>query len=225
MANAAFTLRKQQEWYLSPESWCPCGKAQIPYEDRHHLKYCSSECRKKYAKPSKVKDPANWITFNCEWCSKEMTRPKHYGSGANRFCSNGCASRGNRAVQHLGVDGIVLDSGYEALFWGMCKFWKLTITCVSGEDVIDFGEGKSYAPDFMVGTMAVEVKGPEDEGDKERYGVWVAKHHELCVVRRDDLLDLLRSQGARDFLDRLYDCMVDVAGELLRVSISSVVKS
>jgi glutaredoxin-related protein len=181
MANESLTRRKQKEWTESPGSWCPCGKAQIPYKDRHHLKYCSPACRKQYGKPSKVKDPAKYRTFVCENCNKQVTRLKRLGA---KFCSNECAAKFTKTKHHLAFrdDDVLLDSAWEGLLWCLCRFLKVPIERVDRAKAVEWAPGRWYAPDFLMGHTYIEVKGLEDPEDWDKWHAWNNKVGRLLVV-------------------------------------------
>lgn len=199
-ANGIETLKVSpaRQRYEADPKLCTCGLT-IPFEYRNQRQYCSPECRMQYGAPTKVADPANHVTFNCETCGVEVTRYKKYGNGASRFCSNECSAHSYNAK--VRVDDIVLDSGYEALVWGLAKLHKLPIERFDRSDCIHFGDGKTYGPDFIINGVPVEVKGYEDEDDRERYAAWEATGQSLVVLHKDDLLRLLGSQA--DFLSTL----------------------
>ena len=54
-------------------------------------------------------------------------------------------------------------------------------------------KGGWYAPDFLINGRYVEVKGFEDDDDRERYTAWNEAHPEaeLLVLRKADLSDSL----------------------------------
>src|SRR5262249_36675754 len=82
-------VQESRSGYQPPT--CPCGNKVLPVAGMRHVyrKYCSDACRDLYGL-KRQKDPANWVTFNCQnpTCGKEVTRYKKYGSGANKYCSN-----------------------------------------------------------------------------------------------------------------------------------------
>lgn len=187
--NRDRSLAKQSEWLQSEKSLCPCG-GRIAYEDRNIRKYCSEACTKRFRK-KRQRDPERYVTFNCERCGVEVTRYKKYGNGALRFCSNECSARSN-TQRRIGVDDVVLDSGWEALLWGLCSFRKVPIVRFDREGVIPHGDG-FYGPDFIVAGIPVEVKGLEDDDDRGRYDAWRAAGHRLVVLDRQRLEALLTS--------------------------------
>lgn len=181
------------EDYLADPKRCPCGEA-FPYDERHAKTYCSPACRKTYGKPKgPKKDPANYVTFNCERCGAEVTRYRNYGNGALRFCSNECSARSN-TQRRIGVDDVVLDSGWEALVWGLCSFHKVSISRFDRAHAVEHGDGW-YGPDFVVSIgldlYFVEVKGLEDDDDRSRYEAWTSQGNPLVVLDRDRLRILM----------------------------------
>jgi hypothetical protein len=174
---------------------CPCDTA-IPFEHRHNRQFCSPEHRKIYA-AKRQPDPANYITFNClrPACGKEFTLPRSYTS-AGKYCSNECSAKHNRTKQHIVVDdAIVLDSPYEALFWGLLRLWKIPVERADRELAIAHGDGW-YCPDFYLPGLDVwvEVKGYEDDDDRARCAAWRAAGRRLAILSRVEL-HLLRSRA------------------------------
>lgn len=174
----------REAWDTSAASMCPCG-GRIPYELRHQRKYCSPECRKEYGNSGRIADPTKRVTFACERCGTEVTRYKGYGSGALRFCSNECSARSN-TQRRVCVDDVVLDSGWEALVWGLCALRKVPIERFDRRGCVEVGDGW-YGPDFVMAGYYVEVKGLEDDDDRERYAAWRAAGNPLVVVDRERL--------------------------------------
>lgn len=172
---------------------CPCGKT-IPRVEgtktRYtYRKYCDAECRRLYA-AKRQKDPAKYVTFNCETCGKENTRYKGYGNGANRFCDNTCAQKHTRKKVHIVVeDAVVLDSKWEALFWGLMGFCKIPCERYDRTHAVMWAPDQWYAPDFWLPGigMAVEVKGLEDEHDAERWAAYRERFGPLLVIGRDKM--------------------------------------
>lgn len=189
--------RKEREWLSSEASLCACG-GRIPYEMRHQRKFCSPECRSKYGRSGRIANPAKKVTFACERCGKEVSRYKGYGSGAHRFCSNECSARSN-TQRRIGVDDVVLDSGWEALVWGLCSFRKVPIARFDRARAIPCGDGW-YGPDFVIAGHHVEVKGLEDDDDRGRYDAWRATGGDLVLLDKDRL-ELLLTGDVVDLLD------------------------
>lgn len=163
---------------------CPCGSP-IPYEYRFNRKYCSPVCRALYSSPGRQRDPSNYVTFNCETCDVEVTRYKGYGSGANMFCSNICASRHTKKVHHVVVDGLVFDSSWEAFVWGACKVMKMPVKRVDRETHgVEFDDGHFYAPDLYLPfhEVYIEIKGRQDDRSRERQEKFRAAGHKLLVL-------------------------------------------
>jgi len=195
--NQARSLLNQQQWEASDQSLCPCGLVRIPYVVRHTTKYCSTECRLKYGeKKGRAVDPTKHITFNCETCGKEVTRNRKYGHGANRFCTNGCAAKWTKKVRHIGIRDadVVLDSGWEALVWGLCTFWKIPIQRVDRALAVPVGDGW-YAPDFVVDGSYVEVKGFQNNDDPVRWAAWEELRGPVQVWDRQVISEILASGG------------------------------
>lgn len=183
---------------------CPCGKA-ISFEQRHTRRYCSEECRKKFT-PKKQVDPTKSITFNCQNCGKEVTRNRKYGNGANKYCSNPCAQKHTKIKRHIVVeDAVVLDSGWEALVWGLFTFLKIPIERYDRAKGIEWAPGHYYAPDFLLPTLAIaiEVKGLEDDEDDSKWDAWKRVRGERLQVLSHDNLDHCRQLSREDLLKYL----------------------
>lgn len=184
---------EQQAAYAADPILCPCGKA-IPYEVRHSVKYCTKECRMTHG-GKRQKDPENYLTFVCLGCGEEVTRPKRYSTYA-KYCSNACAAKHTKAKKHIVVDdAVVLDSGYEALLWGLCSVLKVPIERYDREQGVEWREDGWYAPDFVVTChgrqVAVETKGLQDSEDEARWAAFREKSEvPLVVLAREDLLGL-----------------------------------
>jgi hypothetical protein len=176
---------------------CPCGTS-FNRRKSTTQKFCSRACTHLY-QDRRPKDPANYVTFECETCGKEMTRYKSYGKGANRFCSNECAQKFTKAVQHIGVNGVLLDSSWEAFFWGLCKLLQIPIERVDRAQAVEWKPGCWYAPDFEIAGAWVEVKGLEDDDDPEKWDAWRAHRGDLMVVDYNGL-DTLRQLDREGFL-------------------------
>lgn len=180
-----------REYKIVPEKTCACGKV---FTDAQN-KYCSPECRNQYG-GKRQKDPANHRTFTCLNCGKEVTRYK--GSGSHKYCSNACANRHTKTKQHVIVDdAVVLDSGYETFFWGLCALNKIPIERYDREKGVEWRPGLWYAPDFWMPTLgfAVEVKGLMDDEDPERWDTYRAEVGSLIVLTEAKLRQMIGGKG------------------------------
>lgn len=190
---------------------CPCGE-QIKLQEGattmySYRLYCSDECRAKYGK-KRQPDPAKQVTFNCGTCGKEVTRWKGYGSTVSgiRFCNNTCAAKHTKTVRHYVVRemDMVLDSGWEMLFAGLCYWHKLEVVRVDRTLAVTTGSGSVYAPDFIVGgSIAVEVKGLDRGNQDEGRELWRETMGPLVVVDRQIMALLMASDSAEEMLDTL----------------------
>ena len=206
------SLRTMGEWYDSDASLCPCGK-RIPYTKRDTSKYCSDECRSRYGK-KRQPDPNKQVTFNCGTCGKETTRPRSYGATVSgmRFCDNTCAAKHTKTVRHYVVRemDMVLDSGWEMLFAGLCYWHKLEVVRVDRTLAVTTGSGSAYAPDFIVGdSIAVEVKGLDRGNQDEGRELWRETMGPLAVVDRQIMALLIASESAGEMLDTLDTDPID----------------
>ena len=194
--NAERSIQKQQEWYDSEKSLCACGANRIPYPVRHTTKYCSPACRGKYGKKKQPK-PENHVTFTCQNCQAEVTRPRSWGKGYFKYCSNECARRHTKTRRFYGIEGldVVFESSWEALFWGLCGFRKLPIERYDREQGVEWQEGAWYAPDFWLPTLdlAVEIKGQPDEDDDEKWTAFRTTRR-LAVIGRAEMRLLLADE-------------------------------
>jgi hypothetical protein len=183
--------------YEADPKRCPCGEA-IPYEFRHTRQFCSPKCRSE-RQAKRQKDPTNHVTFNCLNCDNEVTRSRNYGNGHNKYCSNACANKHNKTKRHYGVDGleIVFDSGYEALFWGLCMLLKVPVERYDRRRGVEWRPGLWYAPDFYMPTLnfAVELKGVLDDEDPERWDAFREEQGSLIVLTEDRLRKMVGDRG------------------------------
>lgn len=176
-----------------PKDRCPCGKL----TGRPNRKYCSPEHRTLYGKKKRA-NPENYVTFECLNCEKEVTRYKNYGNGHNKYCSNECAQKHTKIKKHIVVDdAIVLDSGYEALFWGLCTTLKIPIERFDRQYGVAWREDCWYAPDFWLPTLgtAVELKGLEDAEDELKWAAYREQRGALKVFLHMDLVDMIPAKG------------------------------
>lgn len=190
------SAKARQEWEASPQSTCACGQM-IPYENRHIWRYCSDACRQQYG-AKRQPNPANYVTFECLNCEKEVTRYKNYGNGHNKYCSNECAQKHTKIKKHIVVDdAIVLDSGYEALFWGLCVLHKIPIERYDRSRAVKWKSGQWYAPDFWLPTLgtAVEIKGFQDDEDELRWTAYRQQRGALKVFLHMDLVDMISAKS------------------------------
>jgi len=180
------------EYELEPRR-CRCG-ASIPYEYRHTRQFCSPGCRLQYG-AKRQKEPDKYITFSCQRpeCGKEVTRLRGY-SPNQRYCSNECSAKHNRTRKFYGVEGleIVFESSYECLFWALCALWKIPIERADRDQAIEVNGNGWYCPDFWLPDLDlwVEVKGFEDDDDRDRYAAWRTDDRHLLVIRREELHEL-----------------------------------
>lgn len=167
-------------------------------------KYHNDECRAKWAKRREA-DPNNHVTYTCQNCSNEFTRPR--SSGSFRYCSNDCAQRHTKTKQHVVVeDAVVLDSSYETLLWSLCRIYKVPVERYDRAGGVEWREGGWYAPDLLVEwqgrSVTVETKGLTDPEDEERWAAFRSQSDVPLVVltqaelvpppaSREELLDLL----------------------------------
>lgn len=184
---------------------CPCG-GPIPYGYRHTRQFCSPEHRKQY-QAKRQKEPDKYVTFTClnPTCGKEVTRRKGYSQYA-KYCSNECAAKHTRTKQHIVVDdAVVLDSGFEALFWGLCALWKIPVDRADRSRAIDVNGGGWYCPDFYLPGLHiwVEIKGFEDGDDRLRYDVWRLAGRKLAVLRREELHVLMTRANVNEVWKQL----------------------
>lgn len=182
---------------------CPCGKEVQPPPGQEYVyatqkKHCSPECRNKYS-IKRQKDPTKWMTFNCLNCDKVVEARKNLNY--HKYCSNTCAAKHTKVKKHFAVTDfeIVFDSGYEVLFWGILNFLKIPIERFDRKDSIEF-DGKIYGPDFYLPTLDlyIEVKGLEDQDDRDRYEAWRVDH-KLLVIDHTALEDI-RSCSSKGLL-------------------------
>lgn len=202
--------QETKEAYANSGIECPCGEP-IPYEFREFRKYCNDEHRMEYGEPTATKDPENWGTYTCQYekCGKTFEQRKGYGR--NKYCSVPCAQRHTKKTKHIVVeDADVLDSPYEAIFWGMCSLLRLPVERYDRTHGVAWkGEGSWYAPDFVVERgrrkIAVELKGFEEYDDEIKWAAFREQVMPLCVISKEDLLNLLRDGNANHFIRNKLD--------------------
>lgn len=191
----AVSTQNGAQWLASDASLCPCGQSRISYAVRHTTKYCSPECRELYGlKKGKARDEANYVTFSCQHCGQEVVRPRSY-VGAFKYCSNACAVRHTKVKKHIAVgDAVVLDSGYEAAFYGICCVHKVRCDRYDREYGADWGESGYYAPDFAVWidgkSIPFELKGMEGEEDVLKWAAFREQRGPLVVLDGEALKKL-----------------------------------
>lgn len=180
--------RKQAEYLANPKL-CECGRA-VSYEKRHTNKYCSTACVNQF-QPRRQADPANYHTFNCLNCSKEVTRRKSFNHGSAKYCSNSCAQRHTKKKHYIVLrdDDVVLDSSYEAFFWGACLTAKIPIERFDRTYAVEWLPGQWYAPDFWLPSqkIAIETKGMLDESDPDRWKLYRNERGSLLVLTPDKM--------------------------------------
>jgi transposase-like protein len=79
-------------------------------------KYCSPECSQLGRR-----NPEKRTQHTCEVCGTDFERFASV-QGPNRFCSNACKAKSSGKIQWKYEDN-VLDSGYEAMFAGLCSVY------------------------------------------------------------------------------------------------------
>jgi hypothetical protein len=199
---------------------CPCGATVLGSGKQrwnYTKKYCSTECRRKYMTPGNQKNPDNYVTFNCLNCGIEVTRYKKYGKGYNKYCSNVCAQKHTKTKNHVVLrdNDVLLDSAWEAAFWGIAHIAKLPIERFDRTRGVEWKPGQFYAPDFWLPSIqafkdhtgiAVEIKGLEDQEDPVKWDAFRATGIDLVVM------DPFRMEGlsAKTIYDTLrIACLYD----------------
>lgn len=189
---------KRGTYETGREKFCPCGSkiAGSTY------KYCSPECRVKYGLPlGRKKDKPDKVA-TCLTCGNEFSKPWHYPS-AMKYCTNACAQKHTRKKQHIIVDdAVVLDSAWEALFWGLCYFNKISVERFDRTNAIEWRPRQWYAPDFWLPDLelAIEIKGFADPEDEQRWkacnevmSLVVLGRPELGLLQREDFVTTLNN--------------------------------
>jgi hypothetical protein len=114
-----------------------------------------------------------------------------------KYCSNVCAQKHTKAIRHIMIkeSDVVLDSTWEALFWGLCGFNKIEIERFDRQNAIEWKPNCWYAPDFWLPDydIAIEVKGFADPDDEER---WSAANQvmNLVILGRPELERLQKEE-------------------------------
>lgn len=165
---------------------------EVPVTSRQ--RFCGMTCARSISNKERWAGKRQMTTCPC---GKEF-----YSPYAKKYCSNECSAKHTRTKQHIVVeDAIVLDSGFEALFWGLCSLWKLPVERADRNKAVEVGDNGWYCPDFYLPTMNiwVEVKGYEDDDDRARYAAWAAQGEHLTVLDRNGLLLMRAAKDERDF--------------------------
>jgi hypothetical protein len=104
-------------------------------------------------------------------------------------------------------DAIVLDSPYEALFYGLMRLWKVPCERADRSMAVQPIDDGWYCPDFYLPGLDtwVEVKGFEDEDDRIRYEAWrkAGAGRRLAVLRREELHVLMTRANANEVREQL----------------------
>lgn len=196
---------------------CPCGK-KVGVEEGNRTyssakKYCSDGCRAKYS-GKRQRDESKWETYICRNpnCGKEFERRKN-SRNAKHYCSLACSNKMTKTKHHVVLkdDDVLLDSSWEAFFWGACKIAKIPIERFDRERGVEWAPGKWYAPDFWLPRhlIAIEIKGYEDDYDQTRWdafsdpgrAAFTDTGRALCVFHREELATVTPAKLAA-FLDR-----------------------
>lgn len=167
---------------------CPCGTNTGSYQ----RKYCSPEHRAEY---SKKKAPVRMVTHTCQSCGSDFERPWYYAS-KGMFCSIECSNQNHSRyrTQHFEFGQVHLSSGMELRFVACLLRFDVPWAPWPDDDPFvydDDGTRREYRPDFVVGDMAIEVKGgePEDHPQRQARSRW-DRSETLVLVRRDELAKL-----------------------------------
>lgn len=171
---------------------CPCGVQIHLAEGKKYVsaakKYCSEPCREEYGQ-KRQPDPSKYHTFNCQNCGKEVTRRKSFNHGSAKYCSNPCAQRHTKKKYHIVLrdDDVLLDSSWEAFFWGACRTAKIPIERFDRQYGVQWGTDGWYAPDFWLPSyrLAVETKGLRDPDDRLKWVRYRAIKGGLWVIEKD----------------------------------------
>ncbi|MFD8648633.1 helix-turn-helix domain-containing protein [Streptomyces mirabilis] len=161
--------------------------------------YCSPECSQLGRR-----NPDKRTQHVCEVCKEPFERFASVQS-PNRFCSNACRIKSSGKIQWKYEDN-VLDSGYEAMFAGLCSVYGVPCERFDRAQGVNWEGERWYAPDFLVKvgarSVAVEIKGLVREVDEPKWAAFREKSGVPFVVltqeqlvpppaTREDLLALL----------------------------------
>jgi transposase-like protein len=149
-------------------------------------KYCSLECSQLGRR-----NPDKRVEYTCEVCGDKFERFAS-SRGANRFCSNACKAKSSGKIQWKYGDN-VLDSGYEAMFAGLCSVYGVPCERYDRADGVAWDGDHWYAPDFLVKVgsraVAVEVKGRVREVDEPKWAAFrEQKDIPFVVLKQEDLV-------------------------------------
>jgi hypothetical protein len=159
--------------------------------------YHSHECRRA-ASVRRQRDESKWTTSKCGWCGIEF---EHRASSHRQFHNQACARRGLKVHQNIKtIDDqtehvIVLQSSYEALFWGLAKISKVRIERFDERFLIPWDKSNdlsNYDPDFWLPQyeVAVETKGVPRANMHAQWAAYRATGRLLVVLFKEDLRKL-----------------------------------
>lgn len=160
-------------------------------------------CSKEHAYSFRRENSGKTSVYSCEYCSKEFS---WWTNQPRRYCSREHFFKAGKSVPKYGFKGKILESGYEAAFVGMCSILGVPFKHFNREEQVEWKPGSSYGPDFTISVRGkvvhVDTKGRERgvykwEAFREKQGL-------LAIIRRDDLLALMKVHSKKDWLDHIY---------------------
>lgn len=102
-------------------------------------------------------------------------------------------------------DAIVLDSPYEAFFYGLMRLWKIPCERADRALAVAVGGNGWYCPDFYLPELGiwVETKGVAGPEDPPRWAEWRGMGRRLALLGREDLRFLGDRAGTAELKRRL----------------------
>lgn len=166
-------------------------------EQRSRKRFCSRE----HAYAHRRQNSGKTTTYTCRGCTKEF---QGWTNTPREYCSRKCFY--GRTPTQIGVDGVLLDSWWEAALMGVARLLDVPCSRVDRSTLVESDAGY-YAPDVLFPTLGVhvEVKGQVDPDDTIRWAAWRAQRGPLVVLGRDELDELRRAHSDAIFLAILQE--------------------